>query len=103
VAFLQKRLNNLHQTFFDLGFASAENCGRGGGTLVINDLPEYPELLRELTSGFICGALELAGARDIHVYRRDLDPLAWKWIVSWRPQENDELHQPSDDSGVRGR
>jgi len=50
----------------------------------VEDFPELPITFRDITSGYILGAVELTGAKDIRLVRDDADPSSWKWYGSWK-------------------
>jgi hypothetical protein len=60
------------------------NEGDTFGKAIVEDIPDLPETYREVLSGYITGALSLAGCENVHVVHNDEDENAWKWIASWK-------------------
>lgn len=84
IEFVLKRLANIWRTFFDQGQAAVVDYTGKHATLVVTEFPDYPTVLRESICGFIIGLLELTGARNVRVVKRDLDPRAWRWDIDWQ-------------------
>jgi hypothetical protein len=52
--------------------------------MVLHDYPDYPVVVRESLVGYILGAMELTGARDVRVIVDDAEPTRVVFTATWR-------------------
>lgn len=52
--------------------------------MVLVGYPDYPPVVRESLIGYIVGAIELTGAREVRVVTDDADPTRVIFTASWR-------------------
>ncbi len=58
--------------------------GENTALLLVEDYPDLPESMRELSGGFILSSLEITNAKNIQIARDDRDPVSWKWKITWK-------------------
>ncbi|MCD4814731.1 hypothetical protein K8S19_13695 [bacterium] len=84
IPFLIKQSAKIWDTYHEFGIA---RCARVKNeneiVLIIEDYPDMPKTIREGTTGYIEGALELTGGTNIHVELDDTNCHLWKWRVTW--------------------
>lgn len=80
---LIKHSPHLWRTYHGQGVAHFERLGVGHGRLIVEGYPDLPADFREATCGFIHGAVDVAGATEIHVTCGGT-PAAWFWDIAWR-------------------
>lgn len=85
VPFLAGQSAKLWRTYYDFGNARTElNADLKKGVLIVENHPDLPKEIRELTRGYIAGAMELTKSEGIQVQSDESNPEAWKWIVHWK-------------------
>jgi uncharacterized protein (TIGR02265 family) len=83
VGFIVKQVSKAWRTLYDQGDVRVEALTEHSGTLVALGLPDLTAAQREYIGGYLSGILGLTGAKNIQVTRRDSDPKAWRWTLTW--------------------
>lgn len=84
VPFLMAQIAKLWETYHKQGRARIERTGEGNqATMIVEDYPDLPADFRELLCGYVVGAMELTGARNVRIEHDARDPKAWRWAGSW--------------------
>ncbi|MEW6516423.1 MAG: hypothetical protein AB1439_05915 [candidate division FCPU426 bacterium] len=52
-------------------------------TLFVEKYPELPAESRETVTGYLKGALNLTGVKNVQITPDDADPNQWKWLITW--------------------
>jgi hypothetical protein len=83
-AFVIGQTAKIWNLYYNMGKASSLiDVRRNRAEMHVTGFPEWPRTFREITSGYIVGAVELTGAKNIRLERDDSDPEDWKWVGSW--------------------
>jgi len=70
--------------YHDQGQAHTERNGNDHkGAVVVEGYPELPEANREIFAGFLEQVMKKANLKNAQVTRDDVNPNAWKWIITW--------------------
>jgi len=84
IPFLVQQAAKLWRVSYDTGNARVErDKEKNQAVFIVENYPELPETLREVGCGYIKGVVEFAKVQNVQVTRNDLDPNAWKWIITW--------------------
>ncbi len=83
VEFIIKQTAKIWQTYHDAGRAETERLGPNQIVLRVKDYPGLPKPFLDIVTGYIRGALELAGLKRFDIRCRDANPAAWEWDVRW--------------------
>jgi hypothetical protein len=82
--FVKTSAESIWSQMWDKGEIKIEKLTDISLTMVLTDYPEMIPDQLDMISGYICGILDLIGARHIKetVYKNN--PNAWKWCFSWQ-------------------
>jgi hypothetical protein len=84
INFLVRQAARIYSNYIDQGQLLAEPVpGEKKIYLSLDNDPEMPHAIREKVNGFVWGAMEYAGAKNIKITRDDSNPMMWKWEVTW--------------------
>lgn len=82
VQMLMKQTARLWGTYHRKGRARASSIHRNRAQLIVEGYPDMPERFRECNAGFVHGAIEICGGREVTVAAKG-DPDAWVWDCIW--------------------
>lgn len=83
-AFVIGQTAKIWKFYYNTGQAFSKiNARRKCAEMHVTGFPELPRMFREFTKGYIVGAVELTGAKNIVLEQDDSNPDDWKWIGSW--------------------
>lgn len=83
VPVLIKKSARLWSTYHDQGNADIADQGARTATLLVMNYPDLPRSMRQVTTGYVAGAVEMTRARDVDVALNERDPRRWAWVVTW--------------------
>ncbi|MBN1621358.1 MAG: hypothetical protein JW871_02060 [Endomicrobiales bacterium] len=69
--------------FYRSGKLKVVNTGKKSANMIVTGFPQMRPYQIDLTCGYICVILELAGAKNIKVNVDSSDSNAWKWDIYW--------------------
>jgi hypothetical protein len=74
----------LWEKYYKQGKARTEaDLGAKRAVMFVEGFPDFPAELRETVTGYLYGALDLTGVKQIKISQDAADPQSWKWIVTW--------------------
>jgi len=80
---LFKKISTHWSQMMDTGQPSVEEIQKNNAVMVVRAFPDWPNYCREYFAGFFEGMMELNGAKNPRVVRKDNDPTAWRFELSW--------------------
>jgi hypothetical protein len=83
IPMLIKKAASLWSTYHDAGTADVADLNDKTGTFLVRKHPDLPSTIREVTTGYILGAVELTRAQNVRVVLNEADPNRWAWVVTW--------------------
>ncbi len=84
VPYLMNQSAKLWRSYYKKGQARTEgNPEEKAGAFIVEDFPKLPEIMQRLVSGYLAGALELTGARNVQVTLDPSDSQVWRWNIKW--------------------
>lgn len=72
--------------YHDRGEARSERIGPGHTDVIVTGYPELSPELRDVVAGYVAGAMEIAGARAVHVTLDESDPDNWVFKAKHSPK-----------------
>jgi hypothetical protein len=84
VPFVVAQTGRLWRMYNSEGALSMQEVGDRKLSAVLTGYPEYPSAVRQSLAGYIVGAIELTGAKDVRVTVDDQDPKAYCFTATWR-------------------
>jgi hypothetical protein len=84
VQFLVSQAANLWKTYYDEGYASAEDAGRGRAYFHVSEFPGLPKALRSAIAGHIRFLVENTGAKHVTITVTESHPVRWTWYITYR-------------------
>jgi hypothetical protein len=84
IPMLIKKAASLWSTYHDAGTADVADLTDKTATFVVEGYPDMPQSVREVTTGYIMGAVEMTRARDVQAVLDEADPNRWAWVVTWQ-------------------
>lgn len=74
----------LWEKYYKQGKARTEaNLGAKRAIMYVEDFPELPAELRETVTGYLYGALDLTGVKNVKITQDPSNTKSWKWVVTW--------------------
>lgn len=74
----------LWEKYYKQGTARTEaDLGTKRAVMFVEGFPEFPAELRETVTGYLYGALDLTGVKNVKITQDTSNPQSWKWIVTW--------------------
>ncbi|MCD4813222.1 hypothetical protein K8S19_05970 [bacterium] len=83
VPYLISKTTQLWSAFHDQGKMWVEKESEKKAIVFLSGYPELIPSFLETTAGFMAGAMEISGAKNVHIDIKTEQKDPWKWIVTW--------------------